>query len=238
MPVRRSLLLARRWPPAAAAGPIVVTGLPGRRSSARWASRSAPAPPAKTRSRAGSTRPTATATAILTADEMQADAERFFAELDTDHDGEIDPDELVHYEWEVAPEIQVNVEAEAPAPATRRQGEIARDRDRRGCRRGGATAGDGYRWTGLQGAARYALLNMPEPVAAADADFNRAITLDEFRQAALDRFQLLDKEHAGQAHACGPRSAVSRALDGRQRPASAETRSRDTRVGNPLPPGD
>ena len=31
---------------------------------------------------------------MLTVDEMQADAERFFATLDTDHDGEIDPDEL------------------------------------------------------------------------------------------------------------------------------------------------
>src|SRR4051794_27434414 len=44
----------------------------------------------------------------LTPDEMQADADRFFAKLDTDHDGEIGPDELVQYEWEIAPEIQVN----------------------------------------------------------------------------------------------------------------------------------
>ena len=45
---------------------------------------------------------------FLTHAEMQTDAERFFAKLDTDHDGEIDPDELAHYEWQVAPEIQVN----------------------------------------------------------------------------------------------------------------------------------
>src|SRR3982750_3540122 len=44
---------------------------------------------------------------LLTADEMQADAERFFATLDANQDGEIDPDELVHYEWEVAPDIQL-----------------------------------------------------------------------------------------------------------------------------------
>ena len=44
---------------------------------------------------------------VLTADEMVADAERFFATLDTNHDGQIDPDELAHYEWEIAPDIQV-----------------------------------------------------------------------------------------------------------------------------------
>src|SRR5690348_7357359 len=38
----------------------------------------------------------------LTPAEMQADAERFFAKLDTDHNGEIDPDELAHYEYDVA----------------------------------------------------------------------------------------------------------------------------------------
>src|SRR6478752_418872 len=44
---------------------------------------------------------------VLTADEMQADADRFFAVLDADHNGEIEPDELAHYEYEVAPDIQV-----------------------------------------------------------------------------------------------------------------------------------
>src|SRR5438270_12795075 len=43
---------------------------------------------------------------LLTINEMVADAERFFAKLDTDNDGQIDPDELAHYEWEVAPDIQ------------------------------------------------------------------------------------------------------------------------------------
>src|SRR5690348_14124341 len=44
---------------------------------------------------------------LLTAVEMRADADRFFATLDTGRDGQIDPDELAHYEWEIAPEIQV-----------------------------------------------------------------------------------------------------------------------------------
>src|SRR5437660_12713407 len=46
---------------------------------------------------------------FITHDEMVADAARYFTEvLDTNHDGQIDPDELVHYEWTIAPEIQVN----------------------------------------------------------------------------------------------------------------------------------
>ena len=44
---------------------------------------------------------------MLTADEMRADAERFFARLDTNHDGELDPDEIANYEYEIAPDIQV-----------------------------------------------------------------------------------------------------------------------------------
>ena len=87
---------------------------------------------------------------------------------------------------------------------------------------------------GPQGAARYALLNMPEPVAAADADFNRAITLAEFRQAALDRFQLLDKKHAGHADAWRSWKRCGRAcLPAKPKNDAQEQHSR---IGSPLPP--
>ena len=49
----------------------------------------------------------------------------------------------------------------------------------------------------LQGAARYGLLNIPEPVAAADTDFDRGVSLAEFRFAAVRRFQLLDSTRSG-----------------------------------------
>jgi Ca2+-binding EF-hand superfamily protein len=175
---------------------------------------------------------------ILTVDEMQADAERFFTTLDTDHDGEIGPDELVRYEWEVAPEIQVN-------SRTRRQpGEKAEASSRRGGWRPGegdegdldfVRASEGRKTVGLQGAARYALLNIPEPVAAADADFNRGISLAEFRQAAADRFQLLDTAHQGRigfAQLQAVRASLQ--IAGRQK---QKEDSADPRVGNPLPPG-
>ena len=111
--------------------------------------------------------------------EMEADAVRFFTTLDTDRNRQILPEEIVAYEWQTAPEIQVN----------------SRWRDPRG--EGRSTRGKGskssYDPRGLQGAARYALLNMPQPVAAADTDLDRSVTVEEFRRAATHRFALLDK---------------------------------------------
>jgi hypothetical protein len=88
---------------------------------------------------------------------------------------------------------------------------------------------------GLQGAARYALLNLPEPVAAADADLNRAVTLPEFKQAALQRFQLLDKQHAGRL-TLQVLEAMKPVLTAKQ-PKHRED-DPDERIGVPLPPGD
>jgi len=103
---------------------------------------------------------------VLSADEMQADAERFFRALDTNHDGEIYPDEINHYEVDVAP----------------------------GNRTG--------------------LLYLREPVVAADTNFNRGVSLEEFRQAALLRFQALDFAHQGRLTLAGleamPRAAAPR----------------------------
>jgi len=196
---------------------------------------------------------------ILTQDEMIADADRFFATLDTNHDGEIDPDELVHYEWEIAPDIQLMSRMKRkpgdPVPAAdARQADPDDSADsadrpdrghwRRGSRSGGGEQGDsggrhrrGPDDGGVQGAARYALLNIPEPVAAADADFNRAISLVEFRQAAAARFQLLDVRHEGkltlqELEALRPATPVAGKHPKRDPDAA------DTRVGNPLPPGN
>ena len=47
-------------------------------------------------------------------------------------------------------------------------------------------------YDGPIGAGRYAFLNVPNPVAAADADMNRAIDRNEFRAMASDRFRELD----------------------------------------------
>jgi Ca2+-binding EF-hand superfamily protein len=171
----------------------------------------------------------------LTADEMRADADRFFAVLDADRDGLIGPEELIEYEWELAPDIQLSARLKrhpGEAAPPKAAGDVEQTAENRRYRRGD---GEPDSLSGLQGAARYGLLNMPEPVAAADADFNRAVTRPEFEAAALYRFQLLDRDHRGAITLNtleATWSTVLAALHQRKR----RTDEADTRVGAPLPP--
>jgi len=170
----------------------------------------------------------------LTADELQADADRFFAKLDRNRDAQIDPQEITAYEWEIAPDIQVNSNWKrprgqpAPTAAKPKRGERGR--------KPGEDGHDGYQIDGLQGAARYGLLNIPQPVASADADFNRVVTLVEFRQAASYRFGLLDNRGLG--------GLSLQELEGRlpARPEGKRAKPRkdavDRRIGLPLPEGE
>ena len=172
---------------------------------------------------------------LITPDEMQADADRFFARLDSNHDGQIDPEEIKAYEWEIAPEIQVNSEwkrkrGDAAAQPNERTDRDGGDEPRRGDEH------DGYRIDGLQGAARYALLNIPQPVASADADFNRLITLGEFRQAAAYRFKLLDGRQLGRLSLQELEARLPDRPKGRR--AKRRKEAPDTRIGLPLPEGD
>jgi hypothetical protein len=155
----------------------------------------------------------------LTSDEMQADAERFFAKLDSNGDRQIDPDERRTYEQEIAPEIQVN------SDWRRQRGEEKQKQD----------AHDGYHKNGLQGAARYGILNLPQPVASADADFNRAVTLDEFRQAAAYRFTLLDGDKQGRLML--PELTERLPIRPKGKRAKPRKNDTDTRIGAGLPEG-
>ena len=107
--------------------------------------------------------------------EFQADAARFYATLDVNHDGEIAPDEMIRYETEIAPEVQAGIGMA-----------IARNNQRR------MRSGDGPYGRGTQ-----ALLNIPQPVISADADFNRGVSPAEFRHTAGQRFLLIDRNHDG-----------------------------------------
>jgi hypothetical protein len=169
---------------------------------------------------------------VLTPAEMQTDADRFFAKLDLDHNGEIDPEELIQYEWQIAPEIQVGMRrVRAPGETTAKKAERAGDEQVgiAGYAPGGPRRDKD---DGPQGAARYALLNIPEPVAAADADFNRGVSLPEFRQAAQARFQLLDTAHAGRISLAQLRAMLP--IPGAKVKRGPD--DSDTRIGNPLPP--
>lgn len=162
---------------------------------------------------------------MLTPDEMLADAERFFARLDSNHDGQIDPDERRAYELEIAPEIQVNSDWRRPRGQAAADGAQKRHDQH-----------DGYQIRGLQGAARYGILNIPQPVASADADFNRAITLAEFRQAASYRFKLLDSN--GQGRLALPELEARLPLRPKGKRAKPLKDEMDARIGTPLPEGD
>ena len=174
----------------------------------------------------------------LTADELRLDAERFFGRLDTSHDGQIDPTELTAYEYEIAPEIQVTDnwrrprgDTPAPSDASGPSGDDEPDDDRPA--RPKKDQYDGYQPDGLQGAARYGLLDIPEPVAAADADFNRAVSLDEFRQAAAERFRLLDDDGLGKITLPQLEARLPVRPTGKQPKDRKE--SPDKRIGLPLP---
>ena len=173
---------------------------------------------------------------MLSAGEMLEDADRFFKRLDSSHDGQIDPDEIKAYEWEIAPEIQVNSEwrrqrgralAEPPPNEGRPDGD--------GPRKPRRDEHDGYQINGLQGAARYGLLNIPQPVASADADFNRLVTLAEFRQAAANRFRLLDSRAQGSLSLAELEARLPIRPKGK-RPKPRKDQP-DARVGLPLPEG-
>ena len=111
----------------------------------------------------------------ITVDEMSADADRFFQELDRTHDGEIDPDDISYYE-QVVPEIRaVSIVTTSVTPG----GDVEEHVDNE------------------THAGRLGLLQIPEPVASADINFNRGVSPEEFRNAAVARFQLLDTTHSG-----------------------------------------
>jgi len=117
----------------------------------------------------------------ITPREFELDALRFFALLDTDHDGEIGPDEVEHYESDIAPEIRVMSSYGDP--------ELAKTDD------DGNVTDPPYP-TRL-GAGRYGFLDSPEPVVTADVNFDRAITRAEFAQTAMKRFKQLDTNGDG-----------------------------------------
>ena len=174
---------------------------------------------------------------MLTADEMRADAERFFAALDVDRDGRINSEERMAYESKIAPEVQVNSDWKRTREEAAAESRSGDDSDRGNRRRRWPNEIDGYQLDGLQGAARYGLLNLPEPVAGADANFDRFVSLDEFRRAASYRFQLLDRDRSGRLTLKTLEVLLpSRPKEGRR--AKHPKNAVDTRIGLPLPEGD
>lgn len=149
---------------------------------------------------------------FLSRKEMIADALRFHASLDTNKDGEIDPEEMTRYETDIAPETGAGGFGGGPG---------GHPGGMRGGRRGGGSSGGGGPGGGMgppgggrpeggdalrssastrvmrQGAGRFSFLDIPQPVIAADGDFNRGVSRQEFSKAASERFSYLDADHDG-----------------------------------------
>lgn len=141
----------------------------------------------------------------LTVAELTADATRFFGQLDVNRDGEIDPQEMIRYETEIAPEVQMSGRmgggfGGGPGAFRGRGGGRGGPPPGGGGRRRGGPLGGGGPGGGAMrgyGGGGLGLLDIPQPVISADFDFNRGVSTEEFRRAAGQRFLLLDRDHDG-----------------------------------------
>jgi hypothetical protein len=139
----------------------------------------------------------------LTLAEFRADAMAFFKVLDANDDGRIDGFENSAYETKIAPEItRMSFPGEGGGD---RRGPMGGDSEAShiprggpgGARGGGRHGGGPQRAAPREGAARYSLLNEPQPVRGADANLDWKITLEEWAKAAGKRFAILDTDGDG-----------------------------------------
>jgi len=157
----------------------------------------------------------------LTRDEMRADAAAFFRTLDANHDGVIDGFEVQTYEQTTAPEILPRIETLRAGEGFDPTLDLADQRNTEapnssGQRRGGFQMRQPRAPKGetTQGAAVYSLINQPEPVAAADADFDGRVTLAEFEAAADRHFDILDTKQLGYLTLAGlPKTPIQEAIE-------------------------
>jgi hypothetical protein len=138
---------------------------------------------------------------VITEDEFIADATAFFRKLDTNGDGVIDGFEVDNYEQKIAPEILPHVAGltsrdipplPSEDPDIQRQRQLQQAQQEQQEQDKARRRGPMY-----TGAAVFGLIREPEPVAAADLDFDGKITLKEMVATARRHFAELDVDHAG-----------------------------------------
>ncbi len=135
--------------------------------------------------------------------EFEADFVRYFAVLDSDHDGEIGPVEVANYEQQILPEMQSRGGGGGfgmgQGGGRRGGGGMGRGGGMGGGRggMGGGRPQGGGQMAMMAGAARFGLIPISHPIMDADTNFNRGVSLAEFRQAAARRFAMLNTANTG-----------------------------------------
>jgi len=132
----------------------------------------------------------------ITLAEFMADAGRFFRTLDANRDGRIGPEEIQHYEDDIAPETQDGFRGRDGSRRHRVARSTQTQADEDNITSTYLIPPEGYE-AGNMGAARFSYLDLPEPVAAADTDFDRTISPSEYVAAARRRFAALDANQDG-----------------------------------------
>ena len=180
--------------------------------------------------------------------EFRADAQRFFKLLDTDGSGDIDGFEMQAYERERVPEIATVSVEDRP----RGGGGVFGGRGRAGDGRRGAPQGGGrpddtetgeqapaaqpgvFKGAGRAGAARFSLLNIPQPVANCDEDGDGRVSTQEWSHAMARRFAMLDKAGAGRLTREALRPSPGGAPKARQASVTASTAGTDSDSRPPM----
>lgn len=159
----------------------------------------------------------------ISLEEFRADAQHSFKVVDTNGDGVISGLELQHYEHDLVPEVSTETFDAGPTAGPRRGGGGGRRGGGAPGGGGGRTGGPGGAGgaghgtandtgfgpdlseqapardprAGLMGAARYSLINEPEPISAADTDLDGKVTLKEWMAITDRRFAKLDPLKTG-----------------------------------------
>jgi hypothetical protein len=133
---------------------------------------------------------------FITRIELQNDADYFFAALDKNDDKVIDADEMNHYEERVAPSTvrAVGSNLGGYARYTPKGPEPGRPNEIPIKLEGMAESKSRIK---KSSSSPVVYANVPQPVAMADANLDRRVTLVEFRGTASKRFSRYDVDHDG-----------------------------------------
>jgi hypothetical protein len=132
----------------------------------------------------------------ITLAEFLADAGRFFRLLDVNHDNQIGAEEIQRYEDDIAPETQGGAIGGGGGRRKRVSRATASAADEDNKTDTYLARPESYD-AATVGAARFSYLDLPEPVAAADVNFDRRVSPREYLDAARLRFQALDANQDG-----------------------------------------